>query len=190
LKLLEENKGLVKLSNFLPPLIAERIAQVLSDIREDQWLPTESEQDYENNNIAHSFVSCKEFSHSQNIFSIFHRLLPKETTISAARYTQGHFIAPHDDKALKTINDIVYEREIAFIYYLTPNWSLSEGGTLIDIDGKQSYVPEFNSLIAFVVPRNHEVTVMKTDRPRFSIFGWFLRPCGVEVVSEGGAESE
>jgi len=54
----------------------------------------------------------------------------------------------------------------------------------VDIDGKKCYVPEFNSLIAFVVPRNHEVTEMKTDKARFSIFGWFLRPVEGEGINE------
>lgn len=36
------------------------------------------------------------------------------------------------------------------------------------------YVPEFNSVIAFRVPRWHEVTPVIVDRPRFSVFGWFL----------------
>jgi len=48
---------------------------------------------------------------------------------------------------------------------------------LIDIDAdSKKYVPEFNSLIAFTVPRWHQVEVMQTDRPRYSIFGWFLEP--------------
>ena len=40
----------------------------------------------------------------------------------------------------------------------------------------QVYVPEFNSVIAFRVPRYHEVTHMRTNRPRYSVFGWFLQP--------------
>jgi len=35
-------------------------------------------------------------------------------------------------------------------------------------------VPEFNSLIAFRIPRYHEVTAVTVDRARYSIFGWFL----------------
>ena len=49
------------------------------------------------------------------------------------------------------------------------------GGALVDIDNdSKKYVPEFNSLIAFTVPRWHQVEVMLTHRPRYSIFGWFL----------------
>jgi hypothetical protein len=35
-------------------------------------------------------------------------------------------------------------------------------------------VPEFNSLVAFRIPRFHEVTAVTADRARYSIFGWFL----------------
>ena len=48
------------------------------------------------------------------------------------------------------------------------------GGTLVDMETTRKYVPEFNSLIAFNVPRFHEVQAVTTNRPRYSIFGWFL----------------
>jgi Rps23 Pro-64 3,4-dihydroxylase Tpa1-like proline 4-hydroxylase len=42
---------------------------------------------------------------------------------------------------------------------------------------RQEYVPEFNSLIVFRVPRPHEVTKVTAKAPekRFSIFGWYYR---------------
>jgi len=177
LKLLKEHNGLVKISKFLPQKVAQNIAKVLGDIKESSWNITESDQDYEHNNIAHQFVSAKDFSHAESIFSIFRRLIPdKETTLSAARYTRGHFINSHDDRATKVIDGQVYEREIALIYYLTPpDWKLEDGGILIDEDTNTNYIPEFNSLIAFKIPRNHRVTVLNTDKPRFSVFGWFLK---------------
>jgi Rps23 Pro-64 3,4-dihydroxylase Tpa1-like proline 4-hydroxylase len=176
LHLLEQNNGLVKISNFLPESVAQRISEALQDIRETTWNATESEQDYEHNNIAHSFVSAKDFPHSEYIFNIFRRLLPeKESTFSAARYTTGHFIETHDDKAYKNIDNHQFERDIAIIYYLTPSWTQEDGGILIDHQTGTNYVPEYNSLISFIVPRNHEVTIMKSQKSRYSIFGWFLK---------------
>jgi hypothetical protein len=67
-------------------------------------------------------------------------------------------------------------RSIAIIYYLTKDWDAGAGGLLVDLQENKKYVPKFNSLVAFTVPRFHEVTLVKQDRPRFSIFGWFLEP--------------
>lgn len=49
----------------------------------------------------------------------------------------------------------------------------------------QVYVPEFNSVIAFQVPRYHEVTRMNTNQPRFSVFGWYLQPGHLYELFEG-----
>ena len=60
------------------------------------------------------------------------------------------------------------------------------------------YVPEYNSLIAFTIPRYHEVcAVASPNRPRYSIFGWFLREGkiydlykGEEANHSGGSRSK
>ena len=52
---------------------------------------------------------------------------------------------------------VKYSRDIAVIYYLTKNWTKEMGGSLVDLETNRKYVPEFNSLIAFTVPRWHEV---------------------------------
>lgn len=49
----------------------------------------------------------------------------------------------------------------------------------------QVYIPEFNSAIAFRVPRYHEVTRMNTNQPRFSVFGWFLQPGQLYELFQG-----
>lgn len=49
----------------------------------------------------------------------------------------------------------------------------------------QVYVPEFNSVIAFRVPRYHEVTRMNTNQPRFSVFGWYLQPGHLYKLFQG-----
>ena len=57
----------------------------------------------------------------------------------------------------------------------------------------QVYVPEFNSAIAFRVPRYHEVTRMNTNQPRYSVFGWYLQPGQLYELFQGDdaiAESE
>lgn len=63
------------------------------------------------------------------------------------------------------------------IYYLTNEWKEEDGGMLIDLCTGKRYLPEFNSLVAFLVPRFHQVSQVKRRLgrdPRFSVFGWFL----------------
>lgn len=83
-----------------------------------------------------------------------------------------------------------WSRKIAVIYYLTHKWKETYGGCLVDhgltppaaTNGKGKakgaagnvIVPEWNSVVAFDVPRWHEVTPCSTNRCRYSIFGWFL----------------
>merc|ERR1712194_102556 len=109
----------------------------------------------------------------------------------------GDFIEPHDDEGVTTIDGREYFRVLALVYYLTgptvatekdsPPWQSGEdsvdGGCFIDYGiGKRQpgkYIaPKHNSLVAFQVPRLHEVQKMKTDRPRFSVFGWLYAPLG------------
>lgn len=53
------------------------------------------------------------------------------------RYTQGHHIAPHDDRAytdvqMDTGKIVQCSRTIAVIYYLTKGWKSEHGGLLRD----------------------------------------------------------
>ena len=51
-------------------------------------------------------------------------------------------------------------------------------------------MPEFNSLIAFRIPRYHEVTAVTVDRARYSIFGWFLTEGILYDLYKGEVEEE
>lgn len=83
-------------------------------------------------------------------------------------------IAVHDDHAYTHQDGILCSRDIALVYYLTKDWKESFGGVFIDKQTNSKIVPKFNTLIAFTVPRFHEVTKMTTSRIRYSFFGWFL----------------
>lgn len=69
-----------------------------------------------------------------------------------------------------------YTRWVAAAYYLSKDWKSEFGGEFVDLEGRKRHVPEFNTLVAFQVPRRHEVAAVKAPagRARLSIFGWWL----------------
>lgn len=55
----------------------------------------------------------------------------------------------------------------------------ANGGLFIDLEADKPYLPTFNTLVMFRVPRMHGVTPVIGNkkgniRNRFSIFGWWL----------------
>ena len=115
----------------------------------------------------------------------------KRSVFSIGKYHNGNYISEHDDHAyIPDYDGVMCSRDLAIIYYLTEDWSEADGGVLVDLhDGKRKhYVPKFNSLVAFEVPRFHEVTAVKRRSgrdPRFSIFGWFLEEGDIYSFSKG-----
>ncbi len=106
-------------------------------------------------------------------------------TFSAAKYLQASHIAPHDDRAYTNVcmDDGCVQlcsRTIAIIYYLVnQDWATADGGELVDLEarnGPKQILPTFNSLVAFTIPRWHEVKAVCGSRTRYSLFGWFLQP--------------
>lgn len=105
------------------------------------------------------------------------------TTTTTTKPTHDH-IQQHDDRAYSHVlmpsgSLLLHSRSIAMILYLSKSWSKEWGGLLVDLhDGKKvEYLPEFNSMVAFRVPRWHKVTeVTEPGKKRYSLFGWVLEP--------------
>ncbi|KZC07106.1 PREDICTED: prolyl 3-hydroxylase OGFOD1 [Dufourea novaeangliae] len=106
--------------------------------------------------------------------------LNKKISMSSSCYSDTDYLLCHDDN--------MGDRRIAFILYLSKNWTVEDGGALdlFDTDGNglprnvvKSLVPEYNSLVFFEVVDNsyHQVAeVISPEKSRWSINGWFHGP--------------
>jgi hypothetical protein len=190
--MLAKSGGIVHIPNFLPEELAKRCSAILESTAPCDW------QENSGSHPPHHFHSSTSFPYSTPIRNMLARLVPhRRAVVSAACYTEGDGIAPHDDKAHRTILGQVHSRTIAVVLHLTPyTWPEARndemGGCFVDhVTGKQ-YAPQFNSLVAFTVPRQHEVTAVQAAFPgkRLSLFGWFLEPgekysIDIDLTEEG-----
>ena len=62
------------------------------------------------------------------------------------------------------------------------------GGLFVDHPTGRRFAPSHNALVAFSVPRLHEVTRVATERPRYSVFGWlYFRRADIMPTGRGAA---
>ncbi|GGZ06382.1 2OG-Fe(II) oxygenase [Novosphingobium colocasiae] len=98
-------------------------------------------------------------------------LLDAQATLFAA----GHFLSSHDDDVAGK------NRQAAYVVGLSRGWQPDWGGLLLFPDGDdlRGFVPAFNSMRLFAVPRQHCVTQVASwvEEARLSITGW-LRVLG------------
>ncbi len=101
----------------------------------------------------------------------------------------GHwnrFCAVHagSNDPAKTWQIIKFSRDVAVILFLSKNRTETVGGLLRDLFFKNrtdhkgaAYVPELNSLVAFHVLRDYEITPVFRDDPGpiLSVFDWYLQ---------------
>ncbi|CAD5216467.1 unnamed protein product [Bursaphelenchus xylophilus] len=96
---------------------------------------------------------------------------------TGSRYFQTDTLLPHDDS--------LDERAIAFIFYLSEDFTPEDGGELIVYDADlntnrptaeaKRFSPKQNSLFIFPVQTNtwHSVAEVLTDKVRLTLNGWF-----------------
>ncbi|XP_011877201.1 PREDICTED: prolyl 3-hydroxylase OGFOD1 [Vollenhovia emeryi] len=105
-------------------------------------------------------------------------------SMSSARYRDTDRLLCHDDN--------MDDRRIAYILYLTKDWSQEDGGALdiFDTDEEgwpreivRSLIPEYNSFVFFEVEDNsyHQVAEVLTDKCRWSLNGWFHGRLGTSL---------
>eukprot|EP01124_Arcella_intermedia_P018905 TRINITY_DN26028_c0_g1_i1.p1 TRINITY_DN26028_c0_g1~~TRINITY_DN26028_c0_g1_i1.p1 ORF type:complete len:182 (-),score=53.41 TRINITY_DN26028_c0_g1_i1:77-622(-) len=154
---------------------------MLKNLDDASWNDRNSEKEY--NVSFHSFQASKQDTKEVEKLVRVISLLDTDCipSFQASKYSSGDHIAPHDDKGFQDVllddgRIEIYSRDVACIYYLTKDWKEDWGGNFVDLVEDKLYVPEFNSLVAFQVPRLHEVTPVTSTHSRYAIFGWFLKP--------------
>ncbi|CAJ1400828.1 unnamed protein product [Effrenium voratum] len=195
--LLLERGGLLRVSNFFPQEQADRCLATLQSV---SWTESSSGL-YEGHgdSAKHWFYR---YDGELEVAARLRSLCPELfSSFQAARYDAGGNLAAHDDSNYFAIArtdrnttarypaGAVVFRKIALIYYLTKDWREDYGGALLDLHSSEAkcLVPRFNSAVAFLVPRVHQVQdLAKGCPPRFSVFGWFSDDKGYPTKAELG----
>jgi Rps23 Pro-64 3,4-dihydroxylase Tpa1-like proline 4-hydroxylase len=103
------------------------------------------------------------------------RSCPGPIEFGVTRYLPGEYTLPHSDAS-------ALGREVAFLWYLTPDWSPKWGGELYFCDDWRCVRPAFNALVLFLVtPQSRHfvapVSPFATGK-RMTVTGWWMRARG------------
>ena len=203
-----QRSGLVRVPRLLPKKAARRAHELLKSLPEATWHRATRAVDAERGDrgagsTAHSYsvgdgsaddgggggggaseravaALLEEVTAAAAPFCRRHGLTAR---LQLARYGRGDYIEAHDDAAETTIDGVRHARVLAVVYYLTGEepWAPNvHGGCFLDREANAAIAPRHNSLVAFRVPRLHEVQMPTSDRPRYSVFGWLYARVGAE----------
>ena len=196
---------LVQIKGVLPPRIADGAAAIVARVADSKWNTLEGDGDpakpaFNVIPAAHRFGAVVDPSGVRGgpeLLKALSRLMPpadnRHASFHLGRYEEGDFLAPQNDAAYCAVDAgskdsakagqiIKCSRDIGIMLFLSKNRTEAGGGMLRDLHYQHradhkgaTYVPEFNSLIAFHVPREYEITPVRSEDPLLSVFGWFLQ---------------
>ena len=203
---------LIVLRSFLQEEVAEKISRFLTreavyqrayrlysspeKVSEQAWLQApEQDRFYQYGVISDIVEVAPEFRMSPNLLTYlrfshlvvepeFQSLFASVCGLPLGPETQFDVHAMKRGDFLRQHNDRIQNRRLAFVLYLSQDWSPDWGGALhiVDDDGQVTQVEaEFNSIIVFDVTAHAThfvtpVTCAAGERARLSIGGWFLNP--------------
>jgi Rps23 Pro-64 3,4-dihydroxylase Tpa1-like proline 4-hydroxylase len=125
---------------------------------------------------GHYLRRLAEFLSAPQIYKFIHEITGADVnglqSCTATLFNPLHFLMVHDD------NNPERERMVAYSLNMTPKWRPDWGGALHFFNNKDQvedvYLPEFNALNLFRVPKRHSVSqVSAFGGSRYSIAGWF-----------------
>ena len=169
--------------NFLD---LDQASPSLEALAEQEFTPTESDlfsysassnlSISDNPDIKSLYSSMCSNAWVRKLESLFDLSLSGNVDMAAYVYVNGDFLLPHDDE--------LDSRLLAYSLHLTPNMSLSDGGSFdffsSNTEGEakeivKQVVPKFNSIVIFkVTPESwHQVSEILSDVQRFSLTGWY-----------------
>ena len=129
------------------------------------------------NNPDQSIHAFQEFVNSEAVLDFIRTITGIEeirfADCQATLYEPGHFLTVHNDDVDQA------GRLVAYVFSFTPGWRPDFGGMLmfLDDDGhvEEGYMPDFNSLNLFTIPKKHCVSYVAPFAPggRYSLSGWF-----------------
>lgn len=110
-------------------------------------------------------------------------MLPHERLLmNASKYVEGSFLDAHTDAPSGSGS---HERVRAFVWHLSKEvFAEADGGVFVDEESQERFVPRWNTLVHFEVPRWHSVSLMATAKARVAIYGWVVVPKVHLVPSE------
>ncbi|EKX51313.1 hypothetical protein GUITHDRAFT_134789 [Guillardia theta CCMP2712] len=210
------NGVLARLTNFFPDEVAEGAAIIASRVPEERWNMLEwngdaSQPCLDGISAAHRFGAVVDPSDLVGVSELYHVLSglmpPSADRYSAfhlGRLQQGDFVGSQDDAAYcvvdRSVNDpsrsgiAKCSRDIAVMLFLGKDQG--KGGSIFrDLyhempTAADSYELEFNSLMAFHVPREYELTINQSDSTCFFLFGWFLKEGELYELEESKGPAE
>lgn len=183
--LLEAHGGCVQVLEALPEAQALEALRLLEELGPADWNQSKTDKVYDAMHMFFRYDGRRLDGVKRKIHSLAPDMFPN---FHGAMYVSGALIDPHDDshQFILAPSDPyqsdrypagrVMFRKVALIYYLTQDWREAYGGCFVDLHGpgERVVVPRFNSLVAFLVPRVHEVQELVAGcPPRFTVFGWF-----------------
>ena len=172
----------IQIKNFIKE---EKAITILEALKKEKFIEKESDlfQFKQTNDLYFSKnKELKKFNSSLlswDFFSLIEKITSSKfkgtLDMSATLYENTDFLLPHDDE--------IEGRKIAYLLYLSENFTEKDGGLFILYNSKNNaptsiskkFVPHFNSLLLFEVSKKsfHQVREILSHKKRFSITGWF-----------------
>ena len=188
----ERGRGIVtKKHHAIPDLVAEQVLTTLQAAPQTAWRCNQRHNSGSAIASANRNVVAANMSYWMYVGDDLEKLLPQlrpllttalqllpheRLLINASKYVHGSYLSAHTDAPSGSDS---HERVRAFVWHLSKNFTKKDGGLFIDEESNVEYIPHWNELVHFSVPRWHSVTKMTPtpiDKERISIYGWITIP--------------